>query len=85
MRRARRIPGYFPVHSLSDYESPVFMRVSPAFFLAGKNSLFFSLRRENGGLTGEDLNLPPCLRVRREDFCAARQPSWPERRPDRRG
>ena len=36
MRRARRIPGYFPVHSLSDYESPVFMRVSPAFFSRGK-------------------------------------------------
>ena len=30
-------------------------------FSVGKNSLFFSLRRENGGLTGEDLNLPPAL------------------------
>ena len=33
MRRARRIPGYFPVHSLSDYESPVFH--------AGLASIFF--------------------------------------------
>ena len=85
MTRARRIPGYFPVNSLSDYESPVFMRVSPAFFSRGKKFPVLFPEEGKRWLDGRGLEPPTCVGVRREDFCAARQPSWPERRPDRRG
>ena len=35
-RYIRAIPCYFPVNSLSNYESPVFMRLSRANFSRGK-------------------------------------------------